>query len=71
MVRQRGWVRTENLTVRDLTRSPIASGAGLTMASSASLAGTQPWTRLTLRFIASSAHRLRREPVACRGQPFG
>ncbi|MBZ5585703.1 MAG: hypothetical protein LAQ30_26600, partial [Acidobacteriia bacterium] len=28
-----GWVRTENLTVRDLDRSPIASGAALTMAS--------------------------------------
>ena len=54
-----GWVRTDGLTVRDLDRSPIASGAALTMASmpydvhSASLGGTQPWTRLTLRFIAS------------------
>lgn len=57
-----GWVRTENLEVRDLDRSPIAVGATLTMASmpfdvhSASLGGTQPWTRLSLEFIASSAH---------------
>lgn len=57
-----GWVRTENLKVRDLDRSPIAVGAALTMASmpfdvhSASLGGTQPWTRLSLKFIASSAH---------------
>jgi hypothetical protein len=56
-----GWVRTESVQVRDLGRSPIASGAALTMASmpfdvhSASLAGTQPWTRLTLRFVASRA----------------
>ena len=54
-----GWVRTEDLTVRDLDRSPIASGAALTMASmpfdvhSASLGGTHGWTRLTLRFVAS------------------
>jgi hypothetical protein len=56
-----GWVRTENLEVHDLDRSPIAIGAALTMASmpfdvhSASLGGTQPWTRLTLPFVASSA----------------
>ena len=56
-----GWVRTENLEVHDLDRSPIASGAALTMASmpfdahSASLGGTRPWTRLTLRFVASRA----------------
>ncbi len=56
-----GWVRTENLEVRDLGRSPIATGAALSMASmpydvhSASLGGTQPWTRLTLRFVASRA----------------
>ena len=43
-----GWVRTENLTVRDTDRSPIATGAALSMASmpfdvhSASLGGTQP-----------------------------
>lgn len=54
-----GWVRTEALQVRDLDRSPIASGATLTMASmpfdvhSESIGGTQPWTHLTLRFIAT------------------
>src|SRR4051812_190568 len=54
-----GWVRSENLEVRDLDRSPIATGATLSMDSmpfdvhSASLGGTQPWTRLSLRFIAS------------------
>src|ERR1700680_3821821 len=41
-----GWVRTEDLTVRDIDRSPIALGAALSMASmpfdvhSASLGGT-------------------------------
>ncbi len=56
-----GWVRTDGLEVRDLDRSPIAAGAALTMASmpfdvhSASLGGARPWTRLTLRFIASRA----------------
>jgi hypothetical protein len=56
-----GWVRTENLTVRDTDRSPIATGAALSMASmpfdvhSASLAGTRPWTRLSLKFTASRA----------------
>ncbi len=56
-----GWVRTEDLTVRDLDRSPIASGAELTMASmpydvhSASLGGTRQWTRLSLRFVATRA----------------
>jgi hypothetical protein len=56
-----GWIRTEAIAVRDLDRSPIASGAGLSMASmpfdvhSASVGGTQPWTRVTLRFIASRA----------------
>lgn len=54
-----GWVRTENLKVRDLDRSPIAAGAAIAMASmpfdvhSASVGGTQPWTRLTLSFVAS------------------
>jgi len=54
-----GWVRMEALEVRDLGRSPIASGATLTMASmpfdvhSASVGGTEPWTHLTLRFVAS------------------
>jgi hypothetical protein len=56
-----GWVRTENITVRDVDRSPIAVGAALTMASmpydvhSESLGGTHDWTRLTLRFVASRA----------------
>src|ERR1700720_2444361 len=41
-----GWIRTDKLSVRDLDRSPIASGAALTMASmpfdmhSESLGGT-------------------------------
>jgi hypothetical protein len=54
-----GWVRTENLEVKDLDRSPIASGAALTMESmpfdvhSASLGGTHEWTRLSLRFVAT------------------
>ncbi len=56
-----GWVRTENLTVRDLDRSPIATGAALSMASmpfdvhSESLGGTRPWTRLSLKFTATRA----------------
>jgi hypothetical protein len=56
-----GWVRTENLTVRDTDRSPIAVGATLSMASmpfdvhSASLGGTHDWTRLSLNFTASRA----------------
>jgi hypothetical protein len=56
-----GWVRTEELTVRDLDRSPVASGATLTMESmpfdvhSASLGGTRDWTRVSLRFVASRA----------------
>src|SRR5207302_4838150 len=54
-----GWVHTEGVTVRDLDRSPISTGAALTMASmpcdvhSAALAGTRPWTRVSLRFVAS------------------
>ena len=54
-----GWVRTEDLAVRDLDRTPIAIGAALAMASmpfdvhSASLGGTQPWTRVSLKFVAS------------------
>jgi Phospholipase B len=54
-----GWVRTEDLSVSDVERTPIATGAALAMASmpfdvhSASVAGTQPWTRLSLRFTAS------------------
>src|SRR6185436_17790406 len=54
-----GWVRTENLTVRDTDRSPVATGASLSMASmpfdvhSESLAGTRDWTRLSLKFTAT------------------
>src|SRR5580704_9550021 len=53
------WVRTENLEVRDLDRSPIATGASIGMASmpfdvhSESLGGTRPWTKLDLRFTAT------------------
>ena len=56
-----GWVRTEDLAVKDLDRSPIAVGAALSMASmpwdvhSVSVGGTQPWTRLSLKFVASRA----------------
>jgi hypothetical protein len=56
-----GWLRTEGVAVRDLSRSPISTGAALTMASmpfdvhSAALAGTKPWTRVSLRFVASRA----------------
>jgi hypothetical protein len=56
-----GWARTEALVVRDVGRSPIAIGAALAMASmpfdvhSDSLGGTQPWRRLTLRFVATRA----------------
>jgi hypothetical protein len=54
-----GWVRSDSLEIRDVDRSPIATGATLSMASmpfdvhSASVGGSQPWTRLSLRFIAS------------------
>ena len=54
-----GWVRTENVQVRDLDRTPIATGASLGMASmpfdvhSESLGGTRPWTRLSLKFTAT------------------
>jgi hypothetical protein len=56
-----GWVRTEDVQVRDLDRSPIAIGAAIGMASmpfdvhSAALGGTRPWTHLALRFVASRA----------------
>src|SRR5580658_6531752 len=56
-----GWIRTEKLNVRDLDRSPIATGAALSMASmpfdvqSESLAGSRDWTRVHLRFIATRA----------------
>jgi Phospholipase B/Peptidase family M1 domain len=54
-----GWVRTENLRVHDVDRSPIATGASLGMASmpfdvhSESLGGTRPWTKLALKFTAT------------------
>jgi hypothetical protein len=57
-----GWIRTDKLTVRDLDRSPIATGAALSMASlpfdvqSESLAGTRDWTHVHLRFTATRAH---------------
>ncbi len=53
------WVRTENLEVRDVDRSPIATGASIGMASmpfdvhSESLGGTHSWTKLNLRFTAT------------------
>ena len=56
-----GWIRTEKLNVGDLDRSPIATGAALSMASmpydvqSESLAGSRDWTRVHLRFIATRA----------------
>ena len=56
-----GWVRTQDLEVSDLDRTPIAVGATIAMASmpfdvhAASVGGTQPWTRLTLKFVASRA----------------
>ncbi len=56
-----GWIRTDRLTVRDLDRSPIATGAALGMASlpfdveSESVAGTRDWTRVELRFTATRA----------------
>ena len=57
-----GWIRTDQLSVRDLDRSPIATGAALSMASlpfdvqSESLAGTHDWTSVHLRFTATRAH---------------
>jgi hypothetical protein len=54
-----GWVRTQDLNVRDLDRSPIASGAALSMESmpfdvhSPSIGGTHDWMRLSLRFVAT------------------
>ncbi|HTC31734.1 MAG TPA: C45 family autoproteolytic acyltransferase/hydrolase [Bryobacteraceae bacterium] len=56
-----GWIRTEKLAVHDLDRSPIATGAALTMASmpfdvqSESVAGSHDWTRVHLRFTATRA----------------
>src|SRR5580700_5285770 len=57
-----GWIRTDQLAVRDLDRSPIATGAALSLASlpfdvqSESLAGTHDWTSVHLRFTATRAH---------------
>src|ERR1017187_5185122 len=57
-----GWVRTEALEVRDIGRSPIASGAALSMASmpfdmhSESVGGSTDWTQVRLRFVATKAH---------------
>ncbi|HTB17021.1 MAG TPA: C45 family autoproteolytic acyltransferase/hydrolase, partial [Bryobacteraceae bacterium] len=57
-----GWIHTDKLTVHDLDRSPIATGAALSMASlpfdvqSESFAGTSDWTRVHLRFTATRAH---------------
>jgi len=56
-----GWVRTSGIEVRDTDRSPIATGAALTMSSmpfdvhSTSVGGTHDWTRLSLSFIATRA----------------
>jgi hypothetical protein len=56
-----GWIRTDKLAVRDLDRSPIATGAALSMASmpwdvqSESVAGSRDWTRVHLRFTATRA----------------
>ncbi|HUJ50079.1 MAG TPA: carbohydrate binding domain-containing protein, partial [Bryobacteraceae bacterium] len=56
-----GWIRTEQLRVRDLDRTPIAIGAALSMASmpfdvhSESVGGTRDWTRVHLAFTATRA----------------
>jgi len=56
-----GWIRTEQVVVRDLDRTPIAIGASLSMASmpfdmhSESVGGTHDWTRVHLRFTATRA----------------
>ncbi|MBZ5607311.1 MAG: hypothetical protein LAP38_03565 [Acidobacteriia bacterium] len=56
-----GWIRTNQLAVRDLDRSPIAIGAALSMASmpfdvhSESIGGSSDWTRVHLRFTATRA----------------
>jgi hypothetical protein len=53
------WVRSDKLEVRDLDRSPIATGATIAMASmpfdvhASSIGGTRDWTRLSLKFVAS------------------
>lgn len=56
-----GWIRTDQLAVRDTDRTPIAIGAALSMASmpfdmhSESVGGTHDWTRVHLRFTATQA----------------
>jgi type II secretory pathway pseudopilin PulG len=56
-----GWMRTDKLDVRDTDRSPIATGASLSMASmpfdvhSESLGGSRGWTKVNLRFTATRA----------------
>ena len=53
-----GWLRTDGLSVRELDRTPVAMGLSLSMRSlpfdthSASLAGTTPWKRVSLKFTA-------------------
>lgn len=55
----RGWLKAENLMVRDLDRTPVATGLSLSMASmpfdvhSESLGGTRGWQRVALRFVAT------------------
>jgi len=55
------WIRTEDLQVRDTDRTPIATGAAVTLDSmpfdvhSESLGGTRDWTRVRLRFTATRA----------------
>jgi hypothetical protein len=54
-----GWIRTDEVEVHDVNRSPIAVGATMAMASmpfdvhSVSLGGTQAWTHESLQFVAS------------------
>ena len=56
-----GYVRTENLEAHDSGRTPIVTGASLAMASmpfdvhSESIGGSQDWTRIRLRFVATRA----------------
>jgi hypothetical protein len=56
-----GWMRTDRLEVRDTDRSPIATGASISMASmpfdvhTESLGGTRAWTHVSLRFTATRA----------------
>ncbi len=69
----RAWVRTDQLAVRDLDRSPVAIGAAISMASlpfdyhSESIGGSRGWTRLRLRFVATRAQ----DRVVCLVGPGG